>query len=1218
MKAKSFVGLNPTGIRVAGAMTVGLLALAASGAGLTSQSYVRDGLVAQFDAIENVGVGQHETLTNTWHDLVGNATLPLQTGAFWGERTLDMQKVPHRIYDMPAFTLDNCTTEVSMNLVAGNPSGWRRIFTVDSNQESLYNVYINKGASSAALYINGSDPRPGFGTVTYGTLGVACSASDCLTFSNPVGGYGQAKNTSSLGKSVGGVAVSAGSWTIQGYGGGEIHGQYGAFRHYNRPLAAHELAHNTLVDKLRFFSFLYRGNGDTAAWADVAWAKPVQTAATAPAAGFTDYVTIGNATVSVGADDTVELAGLSLEDGASFAIAAGGAVTVRELFVEGEPVARGVYTAAGGYGRPVDWLVGAGEVRVTGIYATTLPKPVPALGPLNYVQDGLIAQFDAVDNEGTGVHNPITMTWRDLAGSASVMLAGSAMWIDRALETGGSQQSIANMPAFYFDSVFTELAVNILSHKGSYPRLFYHTGGDATYCVFHQYGSDSSNTQMLYFLGNQSNSRPSFYFSNGTLELGSDTTNIRTYVNGTLSSTSGNYKLGHGQANSATWYLDKDGNLSSHFRSIRHYNRALTQEEISYNRQIDIQRFESYLFSGDGSAVGWSDIGGGWLKPERGGAGDVPSGATNEYATVQNAVVQVTAEDAVALAGLSLEYGATLDVAAGAAVSLKLLYVNGAEVARGVYTADGRNGSVAAAWMTGAGEVRVAGGLDRRVPSIPVADADGWYTYGILNGSTAASTGVVTIIGEHPIWDDYWFPAGAKLRLRGHVLLDTVPDVFVDYDTSALTCVYVNGTRAYAAERPFELPANATFRFLPGPWQDVGGYTNNVAVSKVSVADMGRTTGDVTFASGANFQCAGDGLPNLSYDGYLSGDGNLYLGSYGRQMHLSGGLSLSGSGTTTWQNGSGVWFDTIALTTALQTVTLSGCGDSWGMTKTYSASYLMLGKNNSDATADHPLNVTRLNGNASSRVDGDGFRWRSGGHVLVWGSNTVHVGALHAGLHVVASRADQNCDNGFLNPWDYVSKGIGFLAVDAFNSGTIFGSTNVALTIGSVAANTAFDYTYQSNAVNSLTLDITNGCDTATTLKATDLAMLPARVKGFKGRVELTETAARSYEMAIDFTVGTNGLYNAVGCDGSGTLVAAPATGSINATFPTTGIEPKPGKYALARFSSGGDLLKNWTVTLNGEAVDEASIDGHSVRLVRNLKGIYLGVDLPGLAVILR
>ncbi len=1186
---------------------------AAFGAGLTSRSYVRNGLIAQFDAIENVGVGQHEASPLNWRDLVGSAYLTLQTGAFWGERTLDMAKAPHKIYDMPAFRLDSCTTEVTMNLAEGNPSSYRRIFTVDAGQEALYNVYFNPNANTAALYINGSGPRPSFGTVTWGTLSVACGASNCLTYNNPKD-YGSGSNSASLGSAVD-KDVAACNWTIQGYGGGEIHGQYSAFRHYNRALDQDELAYNTLVDKLRFYSFLYRGNGDTVAWADVAWTKPVHTAATVPAAGFTDYVTIGNATVSVGADDAVELAGLSLEDGASFAIAEGAVVTVRQLFVEGERVTRGVYTAAEGNGTAVAWVVGAGEVHVTGASATTLPKAVPALGPLSYVQDGLITQFDAIDNEGTGTHNASATVWRDLAGVASVTLADDAAWIDRALAMGNTQQEAKDMPSFYYDSVFTELAVNILSHKGNYPRLFYHTAGDAIYSVYHQYGSDASNTQMQFFMGNQSTSRPSFYFSSGTLELGSDRNNIRVYTNGSSASSSGSFKLGHSKATSATWYLDRYGEVPSHFRSIRHYNRALTQEEITHNRQIDIQRFESYLYTGDGTATNWSDIA--WLKPERGGAGDAPSGATNEYVTVVNAVVQVAAEDAVGLAGLSLERGATLDVAAGAAVSLKLLYVNGAEVARGVYTTDGHDGTTEAAWVTGAGEVRVAGGLDRGVPSIPVADADGWYTYGIMNGSTAVS-GSILIIGEHPIWDNYVFPAGAKLRLQGHVLLDTVPDVFADYDTSALKCVYVNGTRPYAAERPFELPANATLRFLPGSWQDAGGYTNKISAGNVSVSKMGQTTGDVTFASGANFQCMGDGCPNLSYGGYLSGDGNIYLGSYGRQIHFTGGLSLTGSGTTTWQNGSGVWFDTIALTTALQTVTLSGCGDIHGMTKSYSASYLMLGLNDSDATADHPLNVAVLKGNASSRVDGEGFRWRSGGHVIVWGSNTVHVGTLSSGLHVVANRADQNCDNGFLNSWNYVSKGIGFLAVDAFDSGTIYGSTNVALTIGTAASGTAFDYTYQSNAVNCLTLDITNSCAASTTLKATDLAMLPARVSGFKGNVELTDDTPRSYAMAIDLTAGPDGICSLVGCNGSGTLVRAPSTSTIDVTLPANVTEVAPGKYPLACFDAGGGALSGWTVTLNGEEASQVSFGGHSYQVIRNGRGILIGVDLPALAIILR
>ena len=40
------------------------------------------------------------------------------------------------------------------------------------------------------------------------------------------------------------------------------------------------------------------------------------------------------------------------------------------------------------------------------------------LGPQSYVQDGLVTHFDAIDNEGTGTHNPSATTWRDLTGSA--------------------------------------------------------------------------------------------------------------------------------------------------------------------------------------------------------------------------------------------------------------------------------------------------------------------------------------------------------------------------------------------------------------------------------------------------------------------------------------------------------------------------------------------------------------------------------------------------------------------------------------------------------------------------------------------------------------------------------------------------------------------------------------------------------------------------------
>ena len=44
------------------------------------------------------------------------------------------------------------------------------------------------------------------------------------------------------------------------------------------------------------------------------------------------------------------------------------------------------------------------------------------LGPQSYVQEGLVTQFDGIDNAGTGVHDPSAAKWIDLKGKASVTL----------------------------------------------------------------------------------------------------------------------------------------------------------------------------------------------------------------------------------------------------------------------------------------------------------------------------------------------------------------------------------------------------------------------------------------------------------------------------------------------------------------------------------------------------------------------------------------------------------------------------------------------------------------------------------------------------------------------------------------------------------------------------------------------------------------------------
>ena len=117
-----------------------------------------------------------------------------------------------------------------------------------------------------------------------------------------------------------------------------------------------------------------------------------------------------------------------------------------------------------------------------------------------------------------------------------------------------------------------------------------------------------------------------------------------------------------------------------------------------------------------------------------------------------------------------------------------------------------------------------------------------------------------------------------------------------------------------------------------------------------------------------------------------------------------------------------------------------------------------------------------------------------------------------------------------------------------------------------------------------------------------------ARFSGFTGSVNLTDTATKSYTIPMDFTQGTNALYNTVGCIGSGTLASAPASGTIDVTFDTANVALVEGKYSVVRFTSGGEKLAGWTVTLNGSSAKTAVVGDYIVSLRRDATGIWVKV----------
>ena len=47
-----------------------------------------------------------------------------------------------------------------------------------------------------------------------------------------------------------------------------------------------------------------------------------------------------------------------------------------------------------------------------------------ALSTSNYVQDGLVACWDGIENAGVGVHDPVATVWKDVVGGREFTLTG--------------------------------------------------------------------------------------------------------------------------------------------------------------------------------------------------------------------------------------------------------------------------------------------------------------------------------------------------------------------------------------------------------------------------------------------------------------------------------------------------------------------------------------------------------------------------------------------------------------------------------------------------------------------------------------------------------------------------------------------------------------------------------------------------------------------------
>ena len=239
-------------------------------------------------------------------------------------------------------------------------------------------------------------------------------------------------------------------------------------------------------------------------------------------------------------------------------------------------------------------------------YATTYTSA-------SYVQDGLIAQWDGIDNAGTGVHDPNATVWKDLAGHNDLTLASGAAW-RRGICFYMNTRTNGLAAAYGTEAATTYKTIEILFKEDSWwSRILFWSGAQSRYVAFDC--RDTKPFKWVYFDGAKSTpyAKVRTYDPNAVVATYSDSNTVtQVYcdgvprVNATNTNTwsPGDNRVTLGWRSATTAY--KDYGWEGEVYSIRLYNRALTPEEIARNHAIDVKRFfTSAMYDTNGLISFW-------------------------------------------------------------------------------------------------------------------------------------------------------------------------------------------------------------------------------------------------------------------------------------------------------------------------------------------------------------------------------------------------------------------------------------------------------------------------------------------------------------------------------------------------------------------------------------------------------------------------------------
>ena len=538
--------------------------------------YVQEGLIACWDGIDNAGIGVHADNVAVWKSLVGgyefalnNVTVAANGMTFAGNA--NSYGVLSAADSSSTFA---AATDATLEIVfRSSSSASSQVLLQSASSSSISFGYYN--TSMLVAYSDASGMKPSFASsagtevnsvsVRYASNAPASAIANGTTLQ----GSGNAAWSSPGTETFLGVRASKNNSYVFA---GDIY----CVRLYNRQLTNAEIASNQMIDELRFKS-------NAVADSTFAVSSTMDgVGAPSPAYGYVCELSAGD-TRAVSSD-----ALWTNSIGTVFSC------TGWKLYDENDNIVESGNTLSFTYAHPTP----AAYRRLEWQWEiSALPQ---GGGVMSYVQDGLVACWDGIENVGRGVHANRTAVWKDIVRGYEFNLNGTTVEADRMTFAGAFTSygvlSAAGTAATFGAARNGTMEVVYVSRVGNASQVFVHTPASIGIAL----GETISGTThvLVPYTTYGTEGKSAFSFTSGAT---TNTVAVR-YAAGVPAAARAN-GAALALLGDAYWLSDdvsevfvgKNNRDTISFPGsiycIRLYNRQLTDGEIAYNNLVDQARF---------------------------------------------------------------------------------------------------------------------------------------------------------------------------------------------------------------------------------------------------------------------------------------------------------------------------------------------------------------------------------------------------------------------------------------------------------------------------------------------------------------------------------------------------------------------------------------------------------------------------------------------------